>query len=223
MKKERREEKRNRILSEAGKLFIANGIESTKIIDIAKASGMAKGTVYEYFESKDDIVIEWMSGTFEKFRSELMKKIECETDTLSKLKTFFEHSANAFSNIMINAKVLIHDKGIEKYSRFPPPIADSMEKAVEDKVVMLVIENLSKQHKLLKSIIYEGQREGRFRQDINVEIIPFFMMSILPFLGMSHNLDFPASYLKEKFELTGIEWTSEEVVNYIIDGIGKKS
>lgn len=221
MKKERREEKRNRILSEAGKLFVANGIESTKIIDIAKASGMAKGTVYEYFESKDDIVIEWMSGTFEKFRSELLKKIERESDVVSKLKTFFEHSANAFSNIMINAKVLIHDKGIEKYSRFP--IADSMEKAVEDKVVMLVIENLSKQHKLLKNIIYEGQREGHFRQDINVEVIPFFMMSILPFLGMSHYSDFPASYLKEKFELTGIEWTSEEVVNYIVNGICKKS
>ncbi len=221
MKKERREEKRNRILSEAGKLFVVNGIESTKIIDIAKASGMAKGTVYEYFESKDDIVIEWMSGTFEKFRSELLKKIECEADAVSKLKIFFEHSANAFSNIMINAKVLIHDKGIEKYSRFP--IADSMEKAVEDKVVMLVIENLSKQHKLLKSIIYEGQREGRFREDINVEVLPFFIMSILPFLGMSHNYDFPASYLKEKFELTEVDWTSEEVLKYIVDGIGEKS
>ena len=43
VKEERRREKRNRILDEAGKLFVLNGIESTKIIDIAKAAGVACG------------------------------------------------------------------------------------------------------------------------------------------------------------------------------------
>ena len=75
VKEERRREKRSRILEEAGKLVVENGIESTKIIDIAKAAGVAKGTVYEYFESKDDIVIEWMNGTFGEFHSNMQEKL----------------------------------------------------------------------------------------------------------------------------------------------------
>lgn len=221
MKEDRRKEKRNRILDEAGKLFVANGIESTKIIDIAKAAGVAKGTVYEYFESKEDIVIEWMSGTFERFRSEMMEKMENEADAVSKLKVFFEYSADNFRNIMINAKVLLHEKGIEKYAKCP--FKESIEDAVEDRIFILVIDNIKKMFDILNNIVHEGQSSNQFRDDINLEAAPFFMISMLPFLGLTHQPDFPASYVKEKFELTKLAWSGEEMVSYIVDGIGKKA
>lgn len=45
-----------RILDEAEKLFLQEAIDKVKISDIAQAAGIAKGTVYLYFPSKDDIV-----------------------------------------------------------------------------------------------------------------------------------------------------------------------
>jgi len=50
--------KRELILDTAFELILANGYSNTKIIDIAAKAGIGKGTVYEYFDSKESIVLE---------------------------------------------------------------------------------------------------------------------------------------------------------------------
>ncbi|MFT7519973.1 MAG: AcrR family transcriptional regulator [Kiritimatiellia bacterium] len=52
-----RDERRNTIATAALGLLLQDGFESTSIADIAKAAGMGKGTVYEYYSSKDDIAM----------------------------------------------------------------------------------------------------------------------------------------------------------------------
>ena len=47
--------KRDSILTAARNLFAGNGYEETTIADIAKAAGIAVGTVYLYFHNKHDI------------------------------------------------------------------------------------------------------------------------------------------------------------------------
>jgi AcrR family transcriptional regulator len=46
-------DKRGRILSAALGLFVRHGIRRTSIDDVAREAGIAKGTVYLYFDSKD--------------------------------------------------------------------------------------------------------------------------------------------------------------------------
>ncbi len=221
VKEERRREKRNRILDEVGKLFVENGIESTKIIDIAKAAGVAKGTVYEYFESKEDIVIEWMNGTFGEFRSSIQEKLSHEKSTVSKLRVFVEYSAQEFTNIMVNAKIMIQHRFDKPCSR--ASLEDSIDIVAGDRVASVVFDNVKSELELLRDIIKEGQRNGELRDDINISIMPFFILSILPFLGMTKNPDLPAEYLERRFNFKRPEWTGEEVISYIIDGIGKRS
>lgn len=48
--------KRERILQAAISLFVERGFENTSVQDIAEASQMAKGTVYLYFSSKDNLI-----------------------------------------------------------------------------------------------------------------------------------------------------------------------
>lgn len=50
--------KRELILDTALNLFVQNGYLDTKIIDIANAAGIGKGTVYEYFSSKEALFAE---------------------------------------------------------------------------------------------------------------------------------------------------------------------
>ena len=221
VKEERRREKRSRILDEAGKLFVENGIESTKIIDIAKAAGVAKGTVYEYFESKDDIVIEWMNGTFGEFHSNMQEKLSYEKSAASKLRVFVEYSAQEFTNIMVNAKIMMQHRFDRSCSR--ASLEDSIDIVAGDRVASVVFDNVKSELELLRDIIKEGQRNGELRDDINISIMPFFILSILPFLGMTKNPDLPAEYLERRFNFKRPEWTGEEVISYIIDGIGKRS
>ncbi|QAY95475.1 hypothetical protein CWB41_06775 [Methylovirgula ligni] len=49
------EEKRVRILDAAQRLFLQYGVKRTSIDDVASETGIAKGTVYLYFESKNDL------------------------------------------------------------------------------------------------------------------------------------------------------------------------
>ncbi|MCJ7801175.1 MAG: TetR/AcrR family transcriptional regulator, partial [Candidatus Marinimicrobia bacterium] len=49
------EDKRTQILHSAIGLFAKKGLERGKIADIAKHAGIGKGTIYEYFKSKDEI------------------------------------------------------------------------------------------------------------------------------------------------------------------------
>ena len=50
--------KRELILDTAFGLILQNGYLNTKIIDIANKAGIGKGTVYEYFESKESLLLE---------------------------------------------------------------------------------------------------------------------------------------------------------------------
>ncbi len=54
-KKKNIEDKKTQILYAAVEIFAKKGLERGKIADIAKHAGVGKGTIYEYFKSKDEI------------------------------------------------------------------------------------------------------------------------------------------------------------------------
>src|SRR5213593_2278185 len=49
--------KRERILRAATDVFARNGYFNAKVSEIAKAAGVADGTIYLYFDGKEDILI----------------------------------------------------------------------------------------------------------------------------------------------------------------------
>lgn len=69
--KEIRTEKREKILHTAMELFAIDGFHTTSISKIAKKVGISKGLIYNYFESKNDllkaIIYEGMESTFALF------------------------------------------------------------------------------------------------------------------------------------------------------------
>jgi AcrR family transcriptional regulator len=49
--------RRSEIAAAAARLFAERGVANTAVSDIVKAAGVAQGTFYLYFESKDDVVL----------------------------------------------------------------------------------------------------------------------------------------------------------------------
>lgn len=54
-KKREKDRRRSEIVLAAEKIFFANGFENTTIDDIALAAELSKGTIYLYFESKEQL------------------------------------------------------------------------------------------------------------------------------------------------------------------------
>ena len=47
--------KRRQILDGARQVFLTQGFDAASMMDIAKAAGVSKGTLYVYFKDKDDL------------------------------------------------------------------------------------------------------------------------------------------------------------------------
>ena len=67
--------KKQEILNAALSAFAQNGVKNTKMADIAKVAGIGKGTIYEYFRSKDAV----LAGAFEFF----LEKIGGESEAFA--------------------------------------------------------------------------------------------------------------------------------------------
>lgn len=58
-REQRSRETRARIRKVAGELIVAKGLEGTTVDEIAAAAGIAKGTFYLHFKSKEDLILEY--------------------------------------------------------------------------------------------------------------------------------------------------------------------
>lgn len=54
---EYKEEAKKRIIRHATKLLSAKGYSKTRMIDIAESMGVSKGAIYQYFESKQELLL----------------------------------------------------------------------------------------------------------------------------------------------------------------------
>jgi TetR/AcrR family fatty acid metabolism transcriptional regulator len=73
--RERQPDKRQRILDAALQVFAERGFYNAKVSEVARAAGVADGTIYLYFENKDDLLInlfeDRMTFLIERLRQDL--------------------------------------------------------------------------------------------------------------------------------------------------------
>lgn len=76
------------ILEAARKLFARKGFDSATVDGIAEAAGVAKGTVYLYFQSKRDIYLEALKRGFAALAEETARNMEAAPDAAEKVRAF---------------------------------------------------------------------------------------------------------------------------------------
>jgi len=91
-------QKRKDIAFSCKDLFVQNGINFLTISQIAKVAGVGKGTIYEYFHNKEEIVFElvniMMKEHSEKLHSVLLEQ-KCVRDMVKKFAEFFYTDENS--------------------------------------------------------------------------------------------------------------------------------
>ncbi|OWZ83512.1 TetR/AcrR family transcriptional regulator [Natranaerobius trueperi] len=86
--------KRNQILTGAAKVFSLKGYHSTKIQEIANEAGVGKGTVYEYFDSKENLFIEMIRIGTKKYQKIINDSLSQPLSIWEKLTLVLEREAN---------------------------------------------------------------------------------------------------------------------------------
>ena len=92
-----RHNRKEAIAAAAMQLFANYGFESTSISQIAKAAGVSKGLLYNYFKSKDSLVKEIVLEGFHQIMESLDFKFDRELDRGTFIKLIdknFEHLKN---------------------------------------------------------------------------------------------------------------------------------
>lgn len=83
-------QKRKDIALSCVELFTQSGINDLTIAQVAKTAGVGKGTIYEYFENKEDIVFEILNIFMQQHNEKKREKLLHAMTTRQKLKIFFE-------------------------------------------------------------------------------------------------------------------------------------
>lgn len=84
-----KEEKRSNIACSCTDLLLEYGIKNLTISQIAKTAGVGKGTIYEYFKNKEDIVFEIITTLIVAHEQKLQEITEENISTKNKLFHFF--------------------------------------------------------------------------------------------------------------------------------------
>lgn len=142
-------DKRTAILRAAIKVFAGKGYFNSKVADIAAEAGIADGTVYLYFKSKDEILRSIFDGAMEEFISEGKSKLELIENPKEKLEKIAElHLEKLGADRDMAIVFQIELRGSTKFMRefSAAGFAEYLE--------------------IIERTIADGQSNGQFRTDI---------------------------------------------------------
>lgn len=138
--------RKDEILDVAAELFAEHGYEAVSLLEIARAVGLSKTTLYHYFESKDEILGTLIVATIRQLNQFVATSVPEKAPADQKLIAFMEAQAEFFETHRTQFKVLLTQFG----NLTDPATRDS---AVEWRV---------QYENAIRSIIQEGVASGAF-------------------------------------------------------------
>lgn len=144
-----REDKRRRIIDAAVEVFAEKGFFGARVSEIAEVAGVADGTIYLYFKSKDDLLI----SLFEEKMAEIL-------DRLSQMLTGLDDPEEKLRRYIVGHLQLAADQ---------PELMQVL--TVELRQSARFIKEYSPKAfarylAVIGSILEEGQKKGIFRRDL---------------------------------------------------------
>ena len=82
-----RQERRQQILDAAIAVFAAKGFHAANVSDVAAQAGVSQGTIYWYFESKEELLTAAILSLFERFGQEALEGLQPDQTPTEKLRT----------------------------------------------------------------------------------------------------------------------------------------
>lgn len=148
--KRRTDDKRQRILDAAVQVFARKGFSASRISDVASAAGIADGTVYLYFESKDDILIKLFDEVMGVHIDAARQEIARVDDAAARLRVIADHHLGLLGR---NPELaVVFQVELRQSTKFMDLFTASWLKEYFD---------------LVEAAIETGQKQGTLREDLS--------------------------------------------------------
>lgn len=154
--------KRERILRAAVEVFARTGYFNARVSDVAKAAGVADGTIYLYFEGKEDLLISIFREQSGVFLAGLRRELDGVAGSEAKIRTIVEYHFRTMGSDRSLAVVL------------------QVELRQSLKFISLISrEELGEYLQVICSVLEEGVRRGEFRPIANPQIVANALFGML--------------------------------------------
>lgn len=161
-----RDERRERILGDALRLFAAKGLSATRVADIASAAEMSQGLLYHYFGSKEDIFTELVRRAFERMNAAAHGLEAVQMPPREKILTAMTQLVRGI------------DEG-EDFARTVLLIAQAGVSEDTPEAARRIIEAESGvPYEVVEKIMRQGQEDGSVRQHDAAELAMLFWVTV---------------------------------------------
>jgi len=189
-------DKREAILRAATHVFARSGYFNSKVADIARAAGVADGTVYLYFKSKEEI----LRSIFERNTSEAIaegrEELSKIADPRDKLRRIARHHLERLGSDRDLAVVFqVELRGTTKF----------MKEFSEA--------GLAAYLNLIREVFEEGQAAGVFRPELNAKLVSKILFGALDEMATNWILS------KRRYKLAPM---ADEVLGIFFDGVSAR-
>ncbi|MFN7971758.1 MAG: TetR/AcrR family transcriptional regulator [Acidobacteriota bacterium] len=145
-----KEDKRRRILEAAVTVFAREGYAGAKVADIAKKAGVADGTIYLYFRSKEELLLTLFEEIVGEFIEEAQRLLRPGADAREKLATL----------------ATVHLQKLAANRDLAVVLQVELRQGIHH-LTHITRSRLKVYLGLIKSILEEGQRAGLVRADLD--------------------------------------------------------
>ena len=190
-------DKRERILDAAERVFAESGFFNTRVSAIARSAGVADGTIYLYFKSKDDVLISLFESRMERVNRSMAEAAAAGQTPRAKLTAMVRNHLQMVREHPQLAEILTIE--LRQSSKFMKQYANP---------------RFGEFLKLMAQQVAEGQDSGEFAADIPAPMVARMIFGILDELALA--------WLLGRGENFDIERAADWVVRLVMNGLTRQ-
>ena len=161
-------DKPHQIIDAAVRVFARNGYYNSRVSDIAREAGIAAGTIYLYFKTKDEILVTLFREKMAEWVALVRKAIAGERDPVAKIRKI----------------VALHFKMLEEH----PELAEVVQVELRQGQKFFrgaSAHEISAYFDVIQGVLEEGVAAGRIRHDLPVKIATKMLFGAMDQLATS--------------------------------------
>jgi len=175
------EDRRQKILDVALTEFAQNGYSAAKINDIARKAGISIGSLYSYFQSKEDLFLTIVSMTIQLLESALADSTKDGGDVFFVYERILR---------LIEARAEMYSKYNQVYQSITTQELSFMSQKLSGRIEKIVV-------KLFVDLINQGKEAHLVNEQVDSNIAALLLDSI----AMMYQFSYSSDYYKERLKL----------------------
>lgn len=185
-------EKYERIISHASTLFAGSDFQSVCMEEVAAAAKVGKGTLYNYFKSKDDLYFSILSYRLENFLQVLTDAYNGRDDFLKNIRSLILHLHKFLAGYPAFHKIWTREE-------------HSLGRESNESIFELKERILS----LIEEVLDQGRKEKLIRSDLDIAFAAQVIYCAVNYVNYEKNPDKLFSILMKGIAAEGIDITVE--------------